>query len=142
MSNTIASIREFNRYYVNLIGIMKNHILDQEYSLTESRIIFEISNARKITAREIKEKLSLDEGYVSRIVTKLVKDQLVIKEQSKKDKRVYFLVLTAKGKETADLINVRSDDQIGNIIAPLDPQQQTRIVELMAEIKQILNNKQ
>lgn len=141
MKSTINSIRDFNRFYVSLIGVMKNHVLDLDYSLTESRIIFEIDITKKVTAREIKDKLFLDEGYVSRIVNKLVKDKLIIKEQSSDDKRVYFLALTEKGKEIANLINVRSDNQIENIIENLSDEKQIRVVQLMIEIKEVLSKK-
>lgn len=141
MKKIISSVREFNRFYVELIGVMKNHILDLNYSLTESRIIFEIDTNRQITAREIKENLSLDEGYVSRLIKKLVKDKIIIRKQSLEDKRTYFLVLTEKGQEVANLINERSDNQVGDILSDLNENQKVKVVELMNEIKNILNHK-
>ncbi len=141
MKKMISSIRDFNRFYVNLIGVMKNHILDLNYSLTESRIIFEIDNNKQITAREITAMLSLDEGYVSRIVKKLMKDKIIHRKQSFRDKRTYFLVLTEKGKKVANLINTRSDDQIEKLLADLNEKQRTRVVTLMTELKHILNHK-
>lgn len=141
MKKIISSVREFNRFYVELIGVMKNHILDLNYSLTESRIIFEIDTNKQITAREIKENLSLDEGYVSRLIKKLVKDKIIIRKQSLEDKRTYFLVLTEKGQEVANLINERSDNQVGDIFSDLNENQKVRVVELMNEIKNILNHK-
>jgi len=141
MKEIISSIRGFNRFYVELIGVMKNHILDLDYSLTESRIIFEIDHHTQITAREIKEKLSLDEGYVSRLVKKLVKDKVITRKQSPEDKRTYFLILTEKGKEIAHFINVRSDRQIEDLLSGLDKNQRMRVVELMTEIKNTLSCK-
>lgn len=141
MKKMISSVRDFNRFYVNLIGVMKNHILDLNYSLTESRIIFEIDNNKQITAREITAMLSLDEGYVSRIVKKLIKDKVIHRKQSLRDKRTYFLVLTGKGKKVANLINTRSDDQIEKLLADLNEKQRTRVVTLMTELKHILNHK-
>jgi len=141
MKKMISSVRDFNRFYVNLIGVMKNHILDLNYSLTESRIIFEIDNNKQITAREITAMLSLDEGYVSRIVKKLMKDKVIHRKQSLRDKRTYFLALTEKGKKVANLINIRSDDQIEQLLADLNEKQRTRVVTLMTELKHILNHK-
>lgn len=141
MKKIISSVREFNRFYVELIGVMKNHILDLNYSLAESRIIFEIDTNKQITAREIKENLSLDEGYVSRLIKKLVKDKIIIRKQSLEDKRTYFLVLTEKGQEVANIINERSDNQVGDIFSDLNENQKVRVVELMNEIKNILNHK-
>lgn len=142
MNEIISSIRDFNRFYIQLTGIMKNRFPDLNYSFTELRTVFEISNTPQITARDIKDKLPLDEGYVSRIVKKLVKDKIITREQSSGDKRTYFLTLTEKGHEVAALINERSDKQIESILTGLDQPQKTRVVKLMKEIKSILSHQQ
>ena len=39
----ITEIQGFNRYYTNIIGLLDAGIAESEYSLTEARIIYEIS---------------------------------------------------------------------------------------------------
>ncbi|HXL56601.1 MAG TPA: helix-turn-helix domain-containing protein, partial [Chitinophagaceae bacterium] len=93
----IGEIRAFNRFYTNIIGVLVNHILNTDYSLTEARILFEIYNNDNCTARTIKNIIKIDEGYLSRIIDKLVKQKLIKKQQSKLDGRVYILILTSFG---------------------------------------------
>jgi hypothetical protein len=37
----VAAVREFNRFYTNVIGLLREGLLDTPYSLTEARILFE-----------------------------------------------------------------------------------------------------
>jgi len=142
MKEIIRSVRDFNRFYVELLGVMKNRFLGLDCSLTELRIIFEIDNSERITAREIKEKLSLDEGYVSRLVKKMAKEKIVFRKQSPNDKRTYFLCLTEKGREVAKQIDERSDSQVEEILSNLDTDGKTKIVKAMTEIKNIFIRQQ
>ncbi|WP_315823885.1 helix-turn-helix domain-containing protein [Paraflavitalea speifideaquila] len=80
----IHTLRDFNRFYTAILGIVNNHILESNYSLTEARIIYEVYNESGITARAIKEKLQLDEGYLSRMVARFVKQGIMVKNNSKK----------------------------------------------------------
>ena len=39
----IDNIRDFNRYYTNLIGVLNKDALQLNYSLTELRVVYELS---------------------------------------------------------------------------------------------------
>ncbi|HEY8915810.1 MAG TPA: MarR family transcriptional regulator, partial [Chitinophaga sp.] len=60
----VNTLRDFNRFYTTVLGVVNNHILESDYSLTEARIIYEVNEQEGITARTIKEKLQIDEGYM------------------------------------------------------------------------------
>ena len=45
----VAAVREFNRFYTNVIGLLREGLLDTPYSLTEARVLFEL--ARQDTPR-------------------------------------------------------------------------------------------
>jgi len=140
-SEAINSIREFNRFYTAILGVVNNHILESEYSLTEARIIYELINPGELTAREIKEKLQIDEGYMSRIITRFVKNGILVKKQSKNDKRAYTLKLTQKGEEIAGLINKQSDRQVKTLIEHLTKAEQEKLVTLITQVKELLVKK-
>lgn len=141
MKELVKSVRDFNRFYVNLIGILQNNLFDLNYSLTESRIIFEIGTGSEITASKLKNLLFIDEGYLSRLIGTLVKNGMVCKSQSKTDRRVHFLSLTKKGKNLLDEINIKSDKQIEGLLTNLNPKDQSRVAEIMAELKNIFENR-
>ncbi|HEU4551517.1 MAG TPA: MarR family winged helix-turn-helix transcriptional regulator [Chitinophaga sp.] len=140
-NEVINTIRDFNRFYTAILGVVNNHILESEYSLTEARIIYELSCSGALTAREIKEKLEVDEGYMSRIVARFVKNGLLRKKQLINDKRAYTLELTAKGKKMADIIDQQSNVQVANLIQHLSKTEQQKLAHLIAQVKALLTRK-
>ena len=107
----IQSIRSFNRFYTSKLGILNPQMLDTEYSLIEGRILYEIGTGRPI-ARDLTKVLSIDEGYLSRIIKKFEKKALIKRTQDDKDTRRRYLELTTKGKEAFKILNSRADRQI------------------------------
>ncbi len=138
----INSIREFNRFYTAIIGVVNNHILNSEYSLTEARVIYELAYSGVLTARAIKEKLQIDEGYLSRIIAKFLKNGIIGKVQSDNDKRAYILHLTNKGKMVSNMINKQSDQQISKLIEHLSKSERDMLENLIMQVKDLLANKQ
>jgi len=134
----VNTLRDFNRFYTTVLGVVNNHILESDYSLTEARIIYEVNEQEGITARAIKEKLQIDEGYMSRMVAKLVKQGILKKNQSKEDKRIFGLALTAKGRQIAADINRQSDEQAKSLVKHLDPKEREQLAGLIMQVKQLL----
>lgn len=49
-NDIVTEIRGFNRFYTNILGLLDQHIIDSGYSLTEARILYEISKTETCTA--------------------------------------------------------------------------------------------
>jgi DNA-binding MarR family transcriptional regulator len=56
---------------------------------------------------------------MNRIIASFLKKDILVKKQSKYDKRLYPLKLTEKGKEIASEINEESDRQIKDLVKHL-----------------------
>lgn len=138
ITKTIATIRSFNRFYTNIIGVIDSHILDSPYSLTEVRILWEIHNHHEQSARLIGSALHLDEGYLSRTISKLIKQGLIIKRQSDDDARVYKLALSKKGEKTFLELDKKASDAIKSMTSSLSSTEVTEMVRCMEKIKDIL----
>ena len=39
----VTAVREFNRFYTNVLALLREGLLDTPYSLTEARVIFELA---------------------------------------------------------------------------------------------------
>ena len=63
----ITEIRGFNRFYTKILGLLDQHIIDSGYSLTEARIIFEISKTDTCTANQLCSVLGIERSYMSNI---------------------------------------------------------------------------
>lgn len=142
MSNmTIAAVREFNRFYTNLIGVLRAGLLDSPYSLAEVRVLYELGHPDPAGARDVTELrrlLDMDAGYLSRILGRLENDGLVARERSAADARRQRIALTDAGRAAAADFDRRSDAQIAGLLEPVGEVDRRRLVGAMATIESIL----
>ena len=136
----IASIRRFNRFYTNHLGLLDRY-LRSEFSLPEVRVLYEIETETKCMAKKLSERLCIDAGYLSRILKRLEKRGLVEKKTSPEDGRSRFLHLTQRGKKALAELNRHSDTQIGALIEPLSEVERSGLVRNMSAIEGALAGK-
>jgi DNA-binding MarR family transcriptional regulator len=139
LEEQVAQMRSFNRFYTNLIGLLNNHIYESPYSLTEVRVLYEINNGANVTARGIMETISIDEAYLSRIILKFQKEKLLKKEQSKTDKRVYYISATEKGRKIFGTLNDRSQESLKNLLDKLSATERATLINHLQQVQQLLN---
>lgn len=138
-TKVIHEIRKFNRFYTSIIGVADNHILDSPYSLTEARILFEIYHQPTINARQIKDIIKVDEGYLSRLISKLVKLNLIVKKKSRLDQRISTLTLSENGERIFLDLDNRSSKSIAKLIDHLSKNQQDEILVHFEKITELLS---
>lgn len=125
--HVIADIRQFNRFYTNILGLLDKHVLNTGYSFTEARVILEIGFLEQCIANNLVENLDIDRSYMSRIIAKLSKDGLISKEFSMLDNRTSLIRLTPKGIALFNQLNEKSDEQIVKLLQGLS---QKEIIEI------------
>lgn len=134
----IQEIRTFNRFYTDLIGLLDKHLLNSDYSLAEARILYELFTAKQLSASDIIYKLSIDKGYLSRILKKFEKQELIARIASEEDARVSLLSLTDAGLKVFDGLNEASEQQITALISGMPVSQLDELVKHMQAIAGIL----
>lgn len=135
----IYDIRQFNRFYTKVLGLFNNQILDTDYSLTKTRILFEISQRTEYIANNFVQELNIDRSYMSRILSRFEKEELIEKRSSIKDSRKNLLFLTKKGEELLDIIHIQSDEQINQLFNGLSDSEINEIRISMMIIKEKLD---
>ncbi|WP_342614497.1 MarR family winged helix-turn-helix transcriptional regulator [Peribacillus frigoritolerans] len=138
--NTMADIRQFNRFYTNILGVLDKHILDTGYSFTEARVILEIGLMEQCIASNLVDKLEIDRSYMSRIISKLSKDGLVMKGNSTLDNRTSLIRLTPEGMTLFNQLNERSDEQIVRLFQGLSQNEIKEIHTSMMFIQKKLDS--
>ncbi|MBO9586612.1 MAG: bifunctional helix-turn-helix transcriptional regulator/GNAT family N-acetyltransferase [Flavobacterium sp.] len=138
MNTTTSKIRSFNRFYTAHLDILSQHYLDSEYSLTEIRILYEISESKIITAQKITEILNLDKGYLSRILKRFLKENLIEKVTSSEDKRAFNIKLTNSGNELLSVLNDKSENKIEGKIEKLNSSEKEILVDSMNTVRNLL----
>ncbi len=133
-----ATVRDFNRFYTAVIGLLDRHILNSSFSLPEARILYALYHTPSCTARQIMQQLPIDKGYLSRVLAQFAKKGFLIKKTSHRDGRAVHLRLTPKGRIEFEKLDAASDQQIKNIMKDMSPKDQLALVQHMAAIKTIL----
>jgi len=134
----IDSIRAFNRFYTNILGLLDQHFLDSSFSLTEGRVLYEICQTEGCSAKKIRERLVIDEGYLSRILDHFVKRGLIRKAPSSKDGRLRIIVPTAKGKREFAILNDNSNRLISQMVEKLSEKDRVGLLDKMDGIRTLL----
>jgi DNA-binding MarR family transcriptional regulator/GNAT superfamily N-acetyltransferase len=137
----IEAVRRFNRFYTKQIGVLNEGLLESSFSLTEARVIYELAQREAATASELGAELSLDAGYLSRIVRDFQKRKLIVKQPSKQDARQSMLALTAPGRKEFQKLNQLSQNQIEEILNDLTAADQARLLAAMQTIETLLGTK-
>ena len=133
--DVITEIRGFNRFYTNILGLLDQHILDSGYSLTESRVIFEISKTECCTANQLCSVLDIERSYMSRIIRRFENEGLITRNTSSQDSRNMEIHLTEKGNEIFYDLNNRSNEQIEKFISKFNEKEWEDLIHSMRTVK-------
>ncbi|MET9909191.1 bifunctional helix-turn-helix transcriptional regulator/GNAT family N-acetyltransferase [Streptomyces sp. NPDC006476] len=137
---TVQDIRTFNRFYTNVIGALDySRQLYAPYTLTESRVLYELAHAPRTDAADLRAELSLDAGYLSRILNKFEEAGLIERAPSDTDPRRRRITLTTRGRETADLLAERANESVGALLSTVPSADRTRLAEAMRAVREILS---
>jgi DNA-binding MarR family transcriptional regulator/GNAT superfamily N-acetyltransferase len=132
----IERVRDFNRYYTRRLGLLADQYLGQDRPLGQARLLFEIGDGCDV--RDLRARLGLDSGYLSRLLRALEEQGLVAVEVHPDDGRVRVARLTADGlRERADLDD-RSRDRIAGLLHGLNDIQRGQLLAAQTQIHRLL----
>jgi DNA-binding MarR family transcriptional regulator/N-acetylglutamate synthase-like GNAT family acetyltransferase len=134
-SSAVAKVRSFNRFYTNVLGLLDNHILGSDFTLTEARVLLEIAKSPNVKAREIGLRLRIDPSYLSRVLRRFEARGLMTKSPCEQDGRYNDLRLTGEGEKLLDDLGARSDAQISSLLDGLSPAETGEVLAAMALIR-------
>ena len=135
----VQELRSFNRFYTNLIGALDySRHLYVPYTLTEARVLYELAHSPRTDAADLRAELSLDAGYLSRLLAKFEKDKLVERAPSERDSRRQSITLTEEGRSAAKLLDERSQERVATMLDTLPAPERARLAAAMRTIREIL----
>lgn len=135
----VDAVRDFNRRYTKIIGVLDQHLLASPFSLTEARVLYEIAQRELPSASDIGAALNLDAGYLSRILQRFTEDELVSRTAGANDRRQQRLKLTAKGRAAFGRLETASRASIGRMLEPLSEGDRERLLAAMATVTRLLD---
>jgi DNA-binding MarR family transcriptional regulator/GNAT superfamily N-acetyltransferase len=137
-ADRVAGVRQFNRFYTRQIGLLRQGMMGTSFSLTEGRVLYEIGRRGTTTAAELAADLSIDAGYLSRLLRGFTSSGLVVSTRSAADRRQSILALTDRGLDTFTTLDRRSHEEIGVLLDRLGEDEQRRLLAAMATIEMLL----
>ena len=133
----IDQVRRFNRAVTQRAGALDDAFLARGRPLGQARVLWEIGpDGRDV--RELRARLDLDSGYLSRLLRALERDGLVTVEANEADGRIRTARLTVAGRAERAEFDRLSDDAAVSLLGPLSERQRGRLVAAMAEVERLL----
>ncbi|HWV19725.1 MAG TPA: helix-turn-helix domain-containing GNAT family N-acetyltransferase [Devosia sp.] len=135
----IAQVRAFNRFYTRIIGLLDEGMHKTMHSLSEARVIYELSKDGVTTGAQVAATLGMDRGQMSRLMARLIDQGLIATLPRSSDGRATPVGLTPEGRAVADRLNAMSDAAAAEtLLDPLDEFQRRDLVGSMRRISAIL----
>lgn len=126
-----STLRAFNRTWTQRVGVLEESFLGTGRPLNVSRLLFEIG-PDGASVRELRDRLELDSGYLTRLLHRLAGEDLVEVRPDPADRRRRLVGLTAAGLASWRDLEERSEALAGRLLEPLTPRQRHRLAEALA----------
>ena len=136
-AGAVAQVRAFNRTVAERIGALADGFLGRRRPYGESRVLWEIG-PHGAEVRELRARLGLDSGYVSRVLRSLEKGGLIAVNTSRGDGRVRLAKLTRAGRAERVELDRRSDRLAWTFLEPLNDEQRMKLVTAMTDVERLL----
>jgi DNA-binding MarR family transcriptional regulator/GNAT superfamily N-acetyltransferase len=134
----VAAVRGFNRFYTNVIGLLRGKYLDTPYSLTEARLLFELAQRDTSEVTDLRRMVDIDPGYLSRILARFESDGVISRQRSTADGRRQVIRLTSSGRDVVAGLDARSAEQTRGMLAGLRDDERRRLLGAMRVITETL----
>jgi DNA-binding MarR family transcriptional regulator/GNAT superfamily N-acetyltransferase len=140
-SSPVAAFRRFNRFYTKHVGALDEGYQHSRFSLTEARVLYELGSRDVANATAIREELSLDPGYLSRILRNFSSAGLVSRKRASKDRRQVVLTLTAKGRRAFLELDSKSNERAKEVLNTLVPAERRQLLSAITGVEQLLSRR-
>ena len=136
-AGAVQQVRAFNRTVAERIGALTDGFLGRRRPMGESRTLWEIG-LDGTEVRDLRARLGLDSGYMSRVLRSLEQEALITLKTSPDDGRVRYVRLTRAGRAERAELDRRADEVAWSFLEPLDTAQREMLVTAMTDVQRLL----
>jgi DNA-binding MarR family transcriptional regulator/GNAT superfamily N-acetyltransferase len=133
----IAQVRRFNRVATERAGALSDRFLGRKRPVGQARLLWE-TGRDGADVRDLRARLGLDSGYLSRLLRALEADGLVSVRPDAADGRVRRATLTPRGEREWDELESRSETLAASVLEPLSERQGRELVSAMETVERLL----
>lgn len=126
------------RTYDSLFSEIEKNFKEFELNISEFGVLEMLYHKGDQPVQKVAEKVLVTSGTITYVINKLEKKDLVIRRKCNKDKRVYYVSLTEKGKEFIANIFPKHKDFLNDLFKDLSEESKRELLENLIKFRKIL----
>ena len=139
--DTVQEIRQFNRFYTRLIGLLDEHLPYSRFSLLEGRLIYELATRGAQTASDLTRSLDVDKAQLSRTVHSLRRRKLLKADVDPTHAKKRLLSLTPAGRVAFTELEQGTRFRMEALLKPLGNTRRRKLVSSLRDIQTVFDAK-
>lgn len=133
---TIFDILHQMDTFTNSVMIKWNKMFNEDLGVSHVLTLGYLKRNKKARPSDISKELGLTPPTVTHLVNKLVKKELVERQLDATDRRIIYLVITEKGKETLKRASVEGQALRRELFLKLTEEEQEQLLALYAKLNE------
>jgi DNA-binding MarR family transcriptional regulator/N-acetylglutamate synthase-like GNAT family acetyltransferase len=139
--DVVGEVRQFNRFYTRLVGLLDEHLPDSGLSLPEGRVVYELASGGPQTAADLGRSLDIDKAQLSRVVRRLRDKKLLKHDADPAHAKKKILSLTPAGRIAFAALDQGTRLRMESVLRPLADGKRRKLIASMHDIQSAFNGR-
>ena len=126
------------RTYDDLFFQIEKNLQEYKLNISEFGVLEMLYHKGDQPVQKIADKILVTSGTITYVINKLEKKDLVIRRKCNKDKRIYYVSLTEKGKDYIAHIFPKHKEFLNNLFKDLSEEDKRELVENLIKFRKVL----
>ncbi|MBE6053251.1 MAG: MarR family transcriptional regulator [Clostridium sartagoforme] len=126
------------RTYDSLFSEMEKNFNEFGLNISEFGVLEMLYHKGDQPVQKVAEKILVTSGTITYVINKLEKKDLVVRRKCNKDKRVYYVSLTEKGKDFIAHIFPKHKSFVDNLFKDISEENKRQLVENLIKLRKVL----
>ncbi|MBS6502737.1 MAG: MarR family transcriptional regulator [Clostridium sp.] len=130
----IAMARTYNDMFFEI----EKNVQEFGLNISEFGVLEMLYHKGDQPVQKVAEKILVTSGTITYVINKLEKKELVVRRKCEKDKRIFYVSLTEKGREFISDIFPKHKEFLDNLFSELDERTKRELVDNLIQLRNIL----
>lgn len=130
----IAMARTYNDMFFEI----EKNVQEFGLNISEFGVLEMLYHKGDQPVQKVAEKILVTSGTITYVINKLEKKELVVRRKCEKDKRIFYVSFTEKGREFISDIFPKHKEFLDNLFSELDERTKRELVDNLIQLRNIL----
>lgn len=126
------------RTYNDLFFQIEKNVQDFGLNISEFGVLEMLYHKGDQPVQKVADKILVTSGTITYVINKLEKKEFVIRRKCNKDKRVYYVSLTEKGRDYIAYIFPKHKEFLDDLFKDLDEECKTQLLGNLIQLRKVL----